>query len=291
MLTPYTNIKTKEDVIPLLEDNTFVLSLCENLSFLMNRSISPNNNEYISCPRTYAPILGLYVKIYKFWKECLNVYKRGEIGIYIAYGRILYEAYIKMLHLMYNGTEALNEFRLISYKNRISAYKKTNNSSEGIDLVRNIKFLEDLQADGFTINDLKYAHPRTFKSIQEIAEKTYTKEEKDILYTLIYGLSSDAIHSDWGELRQIHLNDIGDGMMMPNIDEITYNHYRIILPMADIVSHAIQLFIPFINETKEIIIAGNSFVTTAEEIRRVICLVFEHVADEYENNPDVFLLK
>lgn len=291
MLTPYTTIKTKEDVIPLLEDNTFVLSLCENLSFLMNRSISPNNNEYISCPRAYAPILGLYVKIYKFWKECLNVYKRGEIGIYIAYGRILYEAYIKMLYLMYNGTEALNEFRLISYKNRISAYKKTNNSSEGIDLVRNIKFLEDLQADGFTINDLKYAHPRTFKSIQEIAEKTYTKEEKDILYTLIYGLSSDAIHSDWGELRQIHLNDIGDGMMMPNIDEITYNHYRIILPMADIVSQAIQVFIPFINETKEIIIAGNFFVTTAEEIRRVICLVFEHVADEYENNPDVFLLK
>lgn len=291
MLTPYTTIKTKEDVIPLLEENTFVLSLCENLSFLMNRSISPNNNEYISCPRAYAPILGLYVKIYKFWKECLNVYKRGEIGIYIAYGRILYEAYIKMLYLMYNGTEALNEFRLISYKNRISAYKKTNNSSEGIDLVRNIKFLEDLQADGFTINDLKYAHPRTFKSIQEIAEKTYTKEEKDILYTLIYGLSSDAIHSDWGELRQIHLNDIGDGMMMPNIDEITYNHYRIILPMADIVSQAIQVFIPFINETKEIIIAGNFFVTTAEEIRRVICLVFEHVADEYENNPDVFLLK
>ena len=291
MLTPYTNIKTKEDVIPLLEDNTFVLSLCENLSFLMNRSISPNNNEYISCPRTYAPILGLYVKIYKFWKECLNVYKRGEIGIYIAYGRILYEAYIKMLHLMYNGTEALNEFRLISYKNRISAYKKTNNSSEGIDLVRNIKFLKDLQADGFTINDLKYAHPRTFKSIQEIAEKTYTKEEKDILYTLIYGLSSDAIHSDWGELRQIHLNDIGDGIMVPNIDERVYNHYRIILPIADIITLAIQAFIPYINETKAVVIAGDASVSMAEDIQRVLRLIFEHIKDEYENIPDAFMTK
>ena len=291
MVSPYTNIKKKEDVVPLLDDNTFVLSLCENLLFLMNRSISPNGNDYVCCPRKYAPVLGLYVKIYKFWKECLNVYKRGEIGIYIAYGRILYEAYIKMLYLIYNGIEALNEFRLVSYKNRISAYKKTNNSSVGTDLVRNFKFLENLQADGFTINDLQYAHPRTFKSIQDIAEKTYTKEEKDILYTLIYGLFSDAIHSDWGELRQIHLNDDGHGMMMPNIDEITYDHYRIILPMADIVSQAIQVFIPFINETKEIIIAGDSFVKMAEEIRRVICLVFEHVADEYENNPDEFLLK
>ena len=291
MLTPYTSIVTKEDVIPLLEDKTFVLSLCENLLFLMNRSISPNGNDYICCPRKYAPVLGLYVKIYKFWKECLNVYKRGEIGIYIAYGRILYEAFIKMRYLIIKGKEALDEFRLVSYKNRMSAYKKTNNSSEGTDFVRNIKFLEDLQADGFTINDLKYAHPRTFKSIQEIAEKPYTKEEKDILYTLIYGLFSDAIHSDWGELRQIHLKDTGDGMMMPIINENTYDHYRIILPMADIVSRAIQVLIPFINETKEIIIAGDSFVSMAEDIHRVILLVIKHVADEYENNPDVFLLK
>jgi hypothetical protein len=291
MLTPYTTIETKEDVIPLLDDNTFVLSLCENLLFLMNRSISPNGNDYVCCPRKYAPVLGLYVKIYKFWKECLNVYKRGEIGIYIAYGRILYEAYIKMLYLICNGIEALNEFRLVSYKNRISAYKKTNNSSEGTDFVRNNKFLEDLQADGFTLNDIELAHPRTFKSIQEIVESTYTKDEKDILYTLIYGLSSDAIHSDWGELRQIHLNDTGDGMMMPNIEEITYDHYRIILPIADIVSQAIQVFIPFINDTKEIIIAGDSFIAMAEETHRVIRLAFEHIADDYENNPDEFLLK
>lgn len=291
MLTPYINIRTKEDVIPLLEDNKFVLSLCENLIFLMNRSISPNGNDYICCSRTYAPILGLYVKIYKFWKECLNVYKRGGIAVYIAYGRILYEAYIKMLYLIFNGINALDEFRLVSYKNRISAYKKTNNYSDGADIVRNVKFLKDLEADGFTINDIKSAHPRTFKSIQEIVESTYTKEEKDILYTVIYGFSSDAIHSDWGELRQIHLNDTGDGMMTPNIDEIIYNHFRIILPMADIVSQAIQVFIPIINETKEIIIAGDSIVTMAEDIQRVIRLVFEHVADEYEKNPDVFLQK
>ena len=151
--------------------------------------------------------------------------------------------------------------------------------------------MKDLEADGFTINDIKSAHPRTFKSIQEIVESTYTKEEKDILYTVIYGFSSDAIHSDWGELRQIHLNDTGDGMMTPNIDEIIYNHFRIILPMADIVSQAIQVFIPIINETKEIIIAGDSIVTMAEDIQRVIRLVFEHVADEYEKNPDVFLQK
>lgn len=125
MLTPYTSIKTKQDIIPLLNDNKFVLSLCDNLTFLMRKSISPNDEDYICCHREQAPILGLYVKIYKFWIECVDVYKRGELGVYIVYERILYEAFTKMVYLIVNGKEALDDFRLTSYKNRINAYNKT----------------------------------------------------------------------------------------------------------------------------------------------------------------------
>ena len=289
MLTPYTSIKNKQDVIPLLNDNNFVLSLCDNLTFLIRKSISPNDESYICCPREQAPILGLYVKIYKFWIECLDVYKRGEFGVYIVYERILYEAFTKMVYLIVNGKEALDDFRLTSYKNRINVYNKTEKKVDGVNLVRNTKFLDDLKADGFTTEDLKSIHPKNFKTILNLVDQTYTQEEQDLIYTLEYGLSSDAIHSDWGELRQIHLNDIGDGMMVPNIDERVYNHYRIILPIADIITLAIQAFIPYINKTKAVVIAGDALVSMAEDIQRVLRLIFEHIKDEYENTPDEFV--
>ena len=289
MLTPYTSIKTKQDVIPLLNDNVFVLSLCDNLTFLMRKSISPNDDDYICCPREQAPILGLYVKIYKFWKECIDVYKRVEFGVYIVYERILYEAFTKMVYLIVNGKEALDDFRLISYKNRFNVYNKTEKKVDGVNLVRNTKFLDDLKADGFAVEDLKSIYPKNFKTILNLVDQAYTQEEKDLIYTLEYGLSSDAIHSDWGELRQIHLNDIGDGMMVPNIDERVYNHYRIILPIADIITLAIQAFIPYINETKAIVIAGDALVSMAEDIQRVFRLIFEQINDEYENTPDAFM--
>lgn len=291
MLTPYTNINSKQDVIPLLNDNNFVLSLCDNLTFLMRKSISPNDKDYICCHRKQAPILGLYVKIYKFWKECLEVYKRGELGIYIVYERILCEAFTKMVYLIVNGEEALDDFRLTSYKNRIIAYNKTEKEDDGVNLVRNTKFLDDLKADGFTTEDLKSIKPKNFKTILNLINQIYTQEEKDLIYTLKYGLSSDAIHSDWGELRQIHLNDIGEGMMVPNIGELVYNHYRIILPIADIISLAIQAFVSYINEIKAVINAGDALVSMAEEIQRVLRLIFEHIKDEYENTPDAFMIR
>ena len=255
----------------------------------MEKSLSPNGKDYISCPRSEAPILGIYVKIYKFWKECLDVYQKGELGVYIVYGRILYEAFTKMTYLTIYKDFALREFRLTSYKNRINAYKKTKNIIDDVNLVRNIKLLDNLNADGFTIEDLKVTSSKSFKTISELVDKTYTQEEKDLIYTLIYGLSSDAIHSDWGEILQIHLNDNGNGMMTPNINEKKYNHYRIILPIADIVSQSIKSFISYVNDIKTIIYVGDDLISMAAEIQRILRLIFEHIKDEYEKIPDKYL--
>ncbi|MBR6456676.1 MAG: hypothetical protein IKS72_07115, partial [Prevotella sp.] len=198
-------------------------------------------------------------------------------------------AFTKMVYLIVNGKEALDDFRLTSYKNRINAYNKTEKEVDGVNLVRNTKLLDDLKVDGFTIEDLKTTHSKNFKTILNFVNQTYTQEEKDLIYTLGYGLSSDAIHSDWGELRQIHLSNIGDEMMIPNIGERIYNHYRIILPIADIISMAIQAFVPYINETREVVLVGNALVSMAEEIQRVLRLIFEHIKDLYKESPDAFM--
>ena len=157
--------------------------------------------------------------------------------------------------------------------------------------MRNTKLFDDLKAEGFTVEDLNTIHPKSFKEIQNLLNQTSTQEEKEMIYTLEYGLSSDAIHSDWGELRQIHLSDIGNGMMIPNIGERVYNHYRVILPIADIISMAIQAFIPYINETNALVIAGDALVSMGEDIQRVLRLIFEHIKEEYEHTPDAFMAK
>ena len=117
MLSVYSNIKKKDDVKPLLGNDEFVLSLCDNLTSLMEKSLSPNGSDYICCTREYSPVLALYVKILKFWKECIILYKSGNLSVYLAFSRIIHEAYVKLVYLCICDKEKLNDFRLNSYRN------------------------------------------------------------------------------------------------------------------------------------------------------------------------------
>ena len=112
----------------------------------------------------------------------------------------------------------------------------------------------------------------------------------EIMYIAIYGMSSDVIHSDWGELRQLHLCDLGDGMMAPNIDNVKWRHYRIILPIAYTVANAISFFIPFINTSKSIVEIGDALMAMDSEIIRVLNLVMEKMLDDYNEDPDKFMI-
>lgn len=293
MLSVYSNIKKKDDVKPLLGNDEFVLSLCDNLTSLMEKSLSPNGSDYICCTREYSPVLALYVKILKFWKECIILYKSGNLSVYLAFSRIIHEAYVKLVYLCICDKEKLNDFRLNSYRNRKKLYELSTNMTDGLNMVRNIKFLEDLSADGFSESDVSTRKKTNFDNFKAISDKVFRetyKEYSEIMYIAICGMSSDVIHSDWGELRQLHLCDLGDGMMAPNIDNVKWRHYRIILPIAYTVANAISFFIPFINTSKSIVEIGDALMAMDSEIIRVLNLVMEKMLDDYNEDPDKFMI-
>ena len=292
MITPFSNITTVKQVIPLLDDNKFIIALCDNLSFLMANTLKFNNDKPIACHKKDAPILGLYVKIYKFWLGCLETFKKGNLGVHFVYCRILYEAFMKLSYLLTEGDTAMRDFRLKSYRKRYEIYKKTESKGNGVSFVGNQKFIEDIAQDGFSLEEIRNTKKsdKNFKEISEKASKdSFSKEEIDLIYNTAYGVSSDAIHSDWGELRQLYLNIDDSGFVTPNIEDDPI-HYRVIIPTATIITQTIKTFVSYSNKGKIVIIAGDNILAVVDDIYRVFSLISEHIFDEYNTNPDKYMM-
>lgn len=292
MITPFSNITTVKQVIPLLDDDKFIITLCDNLSFLMANTLKVNNENPIAYHKKNAPILGLYVKIYKFWLECLETFKKGSIGVHIVYCRILYEAFMKLNYLLTEGDTAMRDFRLKSYRKRYEIYKKTESKGNGVSLVENNKFLDDIAQDGFSLDEIKNAKKsdKNFKEISiKVSRNSFSEETIDLIYDTAYGISSDAIHSDWGELRQLYLNIDESGLVTPNIEDYSNIHYRVIIPTATIITQTIKTFISYINKEKVVLIAGDNILAIVDDIERVFSLISEHIFDEYKNDPDKYM--
>lgn len=300
MVTPYTNIKSKKDVARMLDNNgnDFVIALCDNISFAMAKIIDFDKEKTFSFNRDAAPIIGLYVKILTFWKQCVEQFKQGNLGIYIAYGRILFEAFVRMVYLINNGDDMCYFYRIASYKNRYKAYKETKDSKEGVDIVRNNKFLYDIKQEGFTIKELEEKmsnvnkNLKTFKDELNDMSNSYLKEKDDLMYNLLYGYSSDAIHSSWGELRQLYLTTDGVGNYFPKIEgegKEVY-HYRVIIPYAKIVTHAIKAFLTYYATKMELKPLQKVITLLIDDIERVIDLTYEKIKDDYNSYPNNFFL-
>ena len=292
MITPFSNITTVKQIIPLLNDNKFIITLCDNLSFLMVNTLKVNNDKLISCHKKDAPILGLYVKIYKFWLGCLETFKKKNLGVHIVYCRILYEAFMKLNYLLTEGDTAMRDFRLKSYRKRYEIYKKTKSNGNGVSFVENQKFSDDIAQDGFSLDEIKEAKKgdKNFKELSmKVSCNSFPKETIDLIYDTSYGISSDAIHSDWGELRQLYLNIDDSDFVTPNIEDYSKNHYRVIIPTATIILQTIKAFISYVNKKEVIIIAGNKILSFVNDIERVFSLISEYVLDEYNSNPDKYM--
>lgn len=124
MWTPYKDLETIEDIMPLLEDNNkLIIPICDSITTLIDKCIDPYENEYICVDRDRATVIGLFTKIFKCYQDGLTAYKNNKFEICIIHQRIIYEAYIKFLYLMKHGKTVQRQYRLISYKNRYEFYK------------------------------------------------------------------------------------------------------------------------------------------------------------------------
>lgn len=104
MWTPYKDLETIEDIMPLLEDNNkLIIPICDSITTLIDKCIDPYENEYICVDRDRATVIGLFTKIFKCYQDGLTAYKNNKFEICIIHQRIIYEAYIKFLYLMKHG--------------------------------------------------------------------------------------------------------------------------------------------------------------------------------------------
>ena len=287
MITPFSIYKTKEDIIGLLDDdNKLVLPICKNILFISNKILNPDDDNFLVFEQDEAPIAGLYHKQVRLFDQYLKAYQENNPEICFILNRIIYEAYIKMRYLIDNPQD-IKEYRELSYKSHITILENTLLSNTPNAKVFKRKFEDSIAVEGITIDEIKRARKnpggKNFRQMQQLYES-------DALYSPIYGMTSDSIHSGWNEIRQMYLRCKKDTKQyVADVDFQIVLHYRLLISVADILISSSQSYYSWFRKLFPGIIPG--LMSLLDEFKRMCLLISEVVIDTYKNNPDEYLYK
>lgn len=282
MVTPFSKFRNIEDIAPLMDkDEKLLYPLVDNTIFVLNKIIDPYEDQVILLGNNDATVVGLFIKQFKLFKDLYNAYKSGNTHLCMILNRIIYEAFIKMKYLIAHGIEAQKDYRLYSFKNRYNFYKETKDKKDGYSLVRNKKFLLDLEEEGFTLDDLKNLK-RSFggKNMSQLIEEIDGKG----LYNSLYAMMSDKIHSDWGETRQMYLQKNEDNMYFPKYEKEEI-HGRILVPVVQIIISSTESFIKWRKYNEY----NGFFQPLLLEMKRMFYLLGEYYMHIYMTTPQKYM--
>ena len=282
MVTPFSKFRNIEDIAPLMDkDEKLLYPLVDNTIFVLNKIIDPYEDQVILLGNNDATVVGLFIKQFKLFKDLYNAYKSGNTHLCMILNRIIYEAFIKMKYLIAHGIEAQKDYRLYSFKNRYNFYKETKDKKDGYSLVRNKKFLLDLEEEGFTLDDLKNLK-RSFggKNMSQLIEEIDGKG----LYNSLYAMMSDTIHSDWGETRQMYLQKNEDNMYFPKYEKEEI-HGRILVPVVQIIISSTESFIKWRKYNE----CNGFFQPLLLEMKRMFYLLGEYYMHIYMTTPQKYM--
>ncbi len=258
--------------------------LCLYTLMCSQKIIDPDPDNYIQYDPDDATVVGLLIKQHKGLEQLIQAHKSGTLDVAWPFIRINYEAYIKMRYLIREGKTAQRDYRLKSYKNRYKMYEKYNKKGNGVTDVFLYKFLDDIKAEGFTIQDFQTI--TSWKAFEGKSFENLMKEfEPEELYLSSYALGSDSIHSDWGDIRQLHLHEL-DGLFAVKIDPEKY-HGRVILSCVNLHLQALENFLQWYKTDFGAEIDHAEVLIT--ELQRVSRILLSHFLDVYEYRPDVFV--
>lgn len=288
MTTPFSQFKSENDIRPYLnDDHSLIYPVCENVLFVANKCIDPFEETIFIYDKNQATVVGLYVKQVMLYKDYLDAYKSNKLHLCCLYYRVIYESFIKMQYLMRYGTEEQKAYRLYSYKDRYDFYKSHINDENGYFKVRNDKFLQDLADDGIEIMDLDHMH-RSFggRNFRQLVEEF----DKENLYTSLYGIGSDSIHSDWGDIRQVYLRKtIDKGYVAYQSFDNKIVHFRMLVPLADMLIDSSDKFIDWNNDIDFCLDILSSYKSILNEMKRMCKLIMSTVFHDYQSNIDKFM--
>ena len=266
------------------DSSGIIEELCSYTLMCSRKIIDPDPDNYIQYGPDDATVIGLLIKQHKGLEQLIQAHNSGTLDVAWSFIRINYEAYIKMRYLIREGKSAQRDYRLKSYKNRYKMYEKYNRKGNGVTDVFLYKFLEDIKAEGFTIQD--FERISSWKAFGGKSFEMLMKEfEPEELYLSSYALGSDSIHSDWGDIRQLHLQEL-DGNFAVRIEPEKY-HSRVILSCVYLHLQALEGFLQWYKtDFGAVIVNADDLIS---ELKRVSRILLSHFLDVYEYQPDVFV--
>lgn len=291
MITPYSSIRKVEDIKPLLEENNeFVFTLCDNILFVVKRLLDPIEDSLIEFERNDAVIVGLFAKQYYLFNSFITSCKTNKDYECFIFQRVIYETFIKMSYLIHHEKEELEKYRLRSYKDRFDFYQKHVSNNNGIEAVRNKKFLDDLFDDGFTLDDAKSSQ-KAFggKNMRQLIKEEEDNDEEKCLYNALYSIGSDSIHSDWGEIRQLYLQKTPSKNYVCYLEKERTIHYRYIIGMVQILLDSTHKYYNWLEKIDEIEVQTKSIMILLEEFERIVKLITSDVIKTYEEDTEKFM--
>ena len=201
----------------------------------------------------------------------------------IIFMRIIYEAYIKMRYLIKHGEDAQKEYRLCSYKNRYKFYQSYKEAPNDIAKIAIEKFKADINNEEFSIEDIANAKDkRAFggKSNLQLVEEFDQKET----YTSVYGYLSDAVHTDWGETRQIYLQETEDASFVYNPQKETKIPGRQLVEQAQLLLESSFELIKWLESVEMKSGVIGIMESLLKEFQRVLSLIIVNILEDYKTD-------
>jgi len=286
MITPFSIFRNKEDVIGLLDDdNKLIFPICDNLLLLFRKMIDVHDDEFFVVEQADAPILGLFHKQVRLFGHYIDAYKVQNADICMLLNRIIYEAYIKMRYLI-DHPQDINEYRALAFKPHLSIINDVKFANTPNIKVIRTKFKKDTEVERISEEDISKARMspggKNFRQMQELYE--------DGLYTPIYSMSSDSIHSGWNEIRQMYLRcDEQNSLYFADLNYSPTLHYRLLLSIAEILISSAYAYFDWVNIKYPGYVPN--LTSLIEEHNRVCKLINQVIIDTYNSNPEEFLYK
>ena len=288
MISPFDIFQKPEDVKPYIDENEkLILPICDNIVFALGKSLDPLEEDFVSYDRNQATVLGIFVKQYQLFQSFVRASRDCDMSATIIFQRIIYEAYIKMQYLIKYGEDAQKEYRLCSYKNRYKFYQSNIEAPNDIARIAIEKFKADINNEEFSIEDIANAKKkRAFggKNISQLVEEFDQKE----IYTSVYGYLSDAIHTDWGETRQLYLQETEDASFVYNPQKQIKIPARQLAIQAQLMLESSFVFIEWLESIGlkfDIIGIMKSFL---KELQRVLSLVMVNMFEDYRTDKFLY---
>ena len=288
MISPFDIFQKPEDVKPYIDENEkLILPICDNIVFALGKSLDPLEEDFVSYDRNQATVLGIFVKQYQLFQSFVRASRDCDMSATIIFQRIIYEAYIKMQYLIKYGEDAQKEYRLCSYKNRYKLYQSNIEAPNDIARIAIEKFKADINNEEFSIEDIANAKKkRAFggKNISQLVEEFDQKE----IYTSVYGYLSDAIHTDWGETRQLYLQETEDASFVYNPQKQIKIPARQLAIQAQLMLESSFVFIEWLESIGlkfDIIGIMKSFL---KELQRVLSLVMVNMFEDYRTDKFLY---